>query len=68
MNLRDLRLNVAMSASDFAKELKVTPDAVYKWERGISSPKTKDYEMIAKLLRVDIIDIFNLFNKNNKEE
>lgn len=57
--IKNLRLSKGITQNDLAGILYVTPQAISKWERGISYPDISSLPQIAKYFEVSIDTLFN---------
>lgn len=73
-NISDLRKSAGISQEEFADRLKVSRQAVSKWERNEAYPDTENLIAIAKFFNVSIDDLINkdltsaYIEKNNENE
>ncbi|MBQ3571602.1 MAG: helix-turn-helix transcriptional regulator [Clostridia bacterium] len=58
-NISDLRKSAGISQEEFADRLKVSRQAVSKWERNEAYPDTENLIAIAKFFNVSIDDLIN---------
>lgn len=57
VTLRDLRKQANKSCAEVAKELGITPQAFYRYERGIRQISLEQIVQLAKIYDVEIADI-----------
>lgn len=57
--IKNLRLAKGITQTDLADILYVTPQAISKWERGLSYPDISSLPQIAKYFEVSIDTLFN---------
>jgi len=55
--IRELRQAAGLSQFELATVLKVSPSAVYKWERGVTEPRASRLKQMARLFAVSMDDI-----------
>lgn len=68
-NIAKLRKAVSITQSELASKLNVTPQAVSKWENGVSAPDVYLMPKIAEALGVTIDDVFDYeFDVSGKEK
>ena len=58
-NLKYLRNRLNLSQENLATELKVSQQAVAKWETGETMPRADKLPELAKILQCDIADLFD---------
>lgn len=46
-----------LSQSDLARVLGITPQAVQKWEAGLTEPRLSKWQQIAEVLRIDVAEL-----------
>ncbi len=56
--LKQLREEAGMTQLEVAFALKVTPQTVYNWERGLREPKGRHLQQLARLFKVSANDVF----------
>lgn len=56
--IKKLRMQRGISQQEFAAEIGITPQAVSRWECGMSLPEPSKLPAIANILGVTINDIF----------
>lgn len=59
LNIRQARINAALSQRDLAKLLGVSSVAVFKWERGESFPSADKLPSLASALGVPIDELYS---------
>ena len=57
MGFKQARINAGLSVRDVMKALGVSDAAVYQWETGVFTPKTKRPPEIAKLYGVTVDEL-----------
>jgi DNA-binding XRE family transcriptional regulator len=57
-NIRAFRRESGITVQNLALDLGVTPDAIYRWERGKAMPKIDHIGNICAILRKNFEDIF----------
>ena len=65
MRFKQARINAGLSVRDVMKALGVSDAAVYQWETGVFTPKTKRLSEIAKLYGVTVDE---LLSESGKED
>lgn len=65
MGFKQARINAGLSVRDVMKALGVSDAAVYQWETGVFTPKTKRLSEIAKLYGVTVDE---LLSESGKED
>ena len=65
MGFKQARINAGLSVRDVMKALGVSDAAVYQWETGVFTPKTKRLSEIAKLYGVTVD---KLLSESGKED
>ena len=65
MGFKQARINAGLSVRDVMKALGVSDAAVYQWETGVFTPKTKRLSEIAKLYGVTVAE---LLSESGKED
>ena len=59
MGFKQARINAGLSVRDVMKALGVSDAAVYQWETGVFTPKTKRLSEIAKLYGVTVDELLS---------
>ena len=67
INIAKLRKEAQMTQSELGEKLSISPQAVSKWEKGMSEPDTDTLKKIAKLFNVSLDELFGV-DENPKEE
>lgn len=57
-NLKFILKSLNMTQKELAKKLKITDVSVSRWMMKINSPSIATCEKIAKILRVQLVDLF----------
>lgn len=65
--IRHARENLKLTRKDVAIHLEATPQSLYSWEHGLTSPTCENLDKLAKLYSCKIEDLFpnDLGNTNN---
>lgn len=66
MGFKQARINAGLSVRDVMKALGVSDAAVYQWETGVFTPKTKRLSEIAKLYGVTVDELLSESGKENE--
>lgn len=64
-DLAQLRKDAGYSRFQLARKLNKTPNSIYNWEKGISSPSAEAIYDMAKVFKVSTDDIFLALNTTN---
>ena len=57
ISLAAARVNAELTQKDVCKALKITPQTIVNWEKGITSPTAENAQRLVDLYKLDMDDI-----------
>lgn len=58
ITLAAARVNAGLTQSDVAKEMQISNQTIVSWEKGRITPKPAQFQMLARIYKIGVDDIF----------